>query len=153
MTPQLQTPPPHATILEILTGQLVGTVVSCVAKLGIPDLVEAGPKTADELGSQIGAHPRALYRLLRAAASVGVLAEDTDGKFSQTPLSAVLRSNAAPSMRAYAMMVDLELFTRCREQLEYSIKTGKTAAEVVYGKPIFQYFAEHPDAAGIFNGR
>jgi O-methyltransferase domain len=132
-------------------GQRLGSVISCVAKLGIPDLLEAGSKTADELASQIGAHPGALYRLMRTASSAGVLAEGADGKFSQTPMSAVLRSNATPSLRGFAIMENMELMTRGWEQLEHSVRTGKTAVDAVYGKPVFQYFAEHPEAARIFN--
>jgi len=40
-----------------------------------PDLVEAGPKSAEELADRIGANPRALYRLIRAAAAAGSIAE------------------------------------------------------------------------------
>jgi hypothetical protein len=151
MTPQPHAAPPHVGLLQILMGPAIGATVSCVARLGIPDLLEAGPKTADELASQIGAHPVALYRLMRAAASVGVLAEGEDGKFSQTPMSDVLRRDGTPSLRAFAIMRSMEAVTRTLEQLEYSVRTGKTASEVVYGVPIFQYFAEHPEAAQIFN--
>ena len=71
-----QAPPPHVGILEILNGAHVAGAVSCLAQLGIPDLLENGPKSAEELASQIGARPAALYRLMRATACVGVLAED-----------------------------------------------------------------------------
>lgn len=135
----------------MIMGRRIGNIVSVVAKLGIPDQLEAGSKTADELAGMVGAHPAALYRLLRAAASVGVCAEDAEGKFSQTPLSAVLRSNAAPSLRGFAIMTNMEVMTRGWEQLEYSVKTGKPGVEAVYGKPIFEYFQENREAAAIFN--
>jgi len=73
-------------------------------QLGIPDLVEAGPRSVEELASQTRTNPQALYRLMRATACVGVLAELPDGRFSETPMSAVLRSNANPSLRALAIM-------------------------------------------------
>ncbi len=82
MMPQPQTPPAHVGILQIMNGVLVAGAVSCLARLGIPDLVEAAPQSAQELASQIGADPQALYRLMRATASVGVLSERPDGKFS-----------------------------------------------------------------------
>ena len=129
----------------------VGNIISCVAKFGLPDLLEAGPKSAGELAPEIGAHPGALYRLMRAAASAGVMAEGGDGKFSQTPLSAVLCRNATPSLRGWAVFCGLEVVSRCWDQLEYSVRTGKPAIDAVYGKPVFQYFQEHPDEARIFN--
>src|SRR5215471_6709450 len=99
--PAKQAPPPHVCILEILNGAHVAGAVSCLAQLGIPDLLEDGPKSAEELASQIGAQPAALYRLMRATACVGVLAEDSEGKFSQTPMSAVLCSEAEPGLRGF----------------------------------------------------
>src|SRR5260370_39006910 len=99
-----QTPAAHEGMFQLLNGMFVVGALSCLARLGVPDLVEHGPKSADELAAQIGADPRTLSRLMRATASVGVLSEGADGKFSETPLSAVLRSNANPSLRTFAIM-------------------------------------------------
>ena len=99
----------------------------------------------------MGADADALYRFLRAAASVGLTAEGADGRFSQTPMSDVLRSTANPSLRGFAIMGGLELVTRTWDHLEYSVRTGKTAADHIYGKPIFEYFQENREAAQIFN--
>jgi len=128
-----------------------GSIVSVMAKLGIPDHLEAGPKTSEELSGPVGANADSLYRFLRAAASVGLTAEGADGKFSQTPMSDVLRSNAQPSLRGFAIMGGHEVISRTWDHLEYSVRTGKPAVEDVYGKPIFQYLHEHPEAAQIFN--
>jgi hypothetical protein len=146
-----QTPPPHVGILQILNGAHVAGAVSCLAQIGIPDLIEAGPKSAEELASQIGADPQALYRLMRATASVGVLSEGPDGKFSQTPMSTVLRSDAAPSLRALAVMGGREWHGRGWSHLEYCVRTGKQALEQIYGAPIFEFFKQNTAEAKIFN--
>ena len=104
-----------------------------LAQLGIPDLVEAGPRSAEEPASQTGTNPQALYRLMRATACVGVLAERPDGTFSETPMSAVLRSDAKPSLRALAIMGGREWHGRGWSRLEYCIRTGKQALDQVYG--------------------
>src|ERR1051326_8371092 len=104
MNPPTQTPPAHVGMLQLLNGAHVAGAVSCLAQIGIPDLVEAGPKSAQDLATQTGTNPQALYRLLRATACVGVLAEGPEGTFSQTPMSAVLRRNANPSLRSLAIM-------------------------------------------------
>jgi hypothetical protein len=127
-----------------------GSIVSVMAKLGIPDHLETGPKTAEELSGPVGANADSLYRFLRAAASVGLTAEGADGKFSQTP-SEVLRSGARPSLRGFAIMGGLEVISRTWDHLEYSVRTGKPAIEEVYGKPVFEYLQEHREAAQIFN--
>ncbi len=132
-------------------GRRVGSVISVFAKLGIADHLEDGPKTAAELAEAISANADTLYRFLRAAASLGLTAEGDGGTFSQTPMSEVLRTNASPSLRGFAIMGGLEVFSRTWDQLEYSVRTGKTAVDKVYGKPVFQYFQEHPEDASVFN--
>jgi hypothetical protein len=151
MSAKPDAPPPHVGMLQLLGGAHVAGAVGCLAKLGIADLVESGPRSAEELASQIGAHPGALYRLMRATASVGVLAEGPDGKFSQTPLSAVLRQDGKPSLRALAIMQTREWHTRGWDRLEYSVRTGKTALDEVMGMPVFEHFQKHPADAQIFN--
>jgi hypothetical protein len=135
----------------MLNGAHVAGALACLAKLGIPDLIEAGPKSADELAAQIGAQPQALYRLMRATASVGVLAEEGDGKFSQTPLSRVLTTGARPSLRSLAIMGGTEWHARGWAELEYSVRTGQPTLQKIYGKPAFELFRESPDIAEIFN--
>src|ERR1700691_2472625 len=85
-------PPPHAGVMQILSGFMIAGAVSTLARLGVPDHLDSGPQSAEELAPKVGAQPGPLYRLMRATASVGVLAEGTDGKFSQTPMSATLPS-------------------------------------------------------------
>jgi hypothetical protein len=138
-------------MLQMLNGVHVGGAVACLAKLGIPDLVDAGPKSAEELAGKLGVQAQPLYRLMRATASVGVLSEGADGKFSQTPLSAVLRSDARPSLRFRAIMGGTEWHARGWAELEYSVRTGKPTLEKLYGKPAFELFPDYPEWAGAFH--
>jgi hypothetical protein len=138
-------------MMQLLNGAHVAGAVSCLAQLGIPDLVEAGPRSAEELAKETGTNPQALYRLMRATASVGVLAEGTDGTFAETPMSAVLRSNANPSLRSLAIMGGREWHGRGWSQLEYCVRTGKQALDEIYGVPIFEYLRQHPEEAQIFH--
>jgi hypothetical protein len=150
-TTQPGTLPPFAVILQILGAADVGAAVACLAKLGVPDHLENGPRSAEELAKEIRANPQALYRLMRATASVGVLTEGPDGKFSQTPLSDALRTNAVPSVRGFAIMNTMEWWFRGWQRLEYSVRTGKTALDEVLGMPVFEFFEKNPEDARIFN--
>jgi O-methyltransferase domain len=151
MSTQPQTPPAYVGIYQILNGVHVAGAVSCLAQMGIPDLIGTDSKSAEELAKEIGADPQALYRLMRATASVGVLSEGADGKFSQTPMSAVLRSDAKPSLRNLAIMSGREWHGRGWSHLEYCVRTGKPAMEQIYGAPTFEYLKQHPEEAKIFN--
>jgi len=146
-----QAPPAHFGILQIVNGAYVAGAVSCLAQFGIPDLLEDGAKSAEELAVETGAQPEALYRLMRATACVGVLAEASDKKFSQTPMSAVLRTNAKPSLRGLAIMTGREWHERGWSKLEYCVRTGKQAIDEIYGMTIFEYLKQNPEESRIFD--
>jgi len=146
-----QAPPAHFGILQIVNGAYVAGAVSCLAQFGIPDLLEDGAKSAEELAVETGAQPEALYRLMRATACVGVLAEGSDKKFSQTPMSAVLRTNAKPSLRGLAIMTGREWHERGWSKLEYCVRTGKQAIDEIYGMTIFEYLKQNPEESRIFD--
>jgi hypothetical protein len=88
--------------------------------------------------------------MLRALSSVGVFAEETDGRFRLTPLAEMLRSDRPDSQRELAIMIGDEHF-RAWADFEYSIRTGKPAFDRQYGKPVFEYLAGHPEAARTFD--
>jgi len=150
-TAKTQTPPAHVGMFQLLNGVFIVGALSCLARLGVPDLLEHGPKSADELATRIGADPRALYRLMRATACVGVLSEGPEGTFSETPLSAVLRSNANPSLRAFTIMHGRDWHGLGWSRLDYCVRTGKQAIDQIYGTPIFQFFEQRPEEAQLFN--
>ena len=64
--------------------------------------------SAADLAAKTGSNPPALYRLLRALASVGVYREQSDGRFTNTAASEELRSDIENSRRAMAMMMGEE---------------------------------------------
>lgn len=141
---------PLAALSRLIHGAHITGAVACAAKLGIPDLLQFGPQTADELAAQINANSRSLYRLLRTTASVGVFAEGSDGKFAQTPMSALLTKDSSPSLRALAVMGQREWHGRGWENLDYCVQTGKPAIEKIYGTPIFGFLQQRPEEAQIF---
>jgi copper chaperone CopZ len=135
----------------LLNGAHAAGAVSCLTQLGVPDLLESGAKSAPELAKQLDVHPDRLYRLMRATSCVGVLAEGPDGKFSQTPMSAVLCKNARPSLRGLAIMGGRDWHARGWSHLEYCVRTGKQALDEVYGMPIFEFFTQNAEEAEIFD--
>jgi hypothetical protein len=65
--------PAPIRVLQLATGRWVAHLVGVAAELGLADLVQSGPKTAEQLADAAGLHAPSLYRLLRALASIGVL--------------------------------------------------------------------------------
>jgi hypothetical protein len=96
-------------------------------------------------------NPRALYRLMRLTAAFGILAEMPGGVFAQTPMSELLSRISPHSLRAWCLFSGHEVESRCWENLDYSIKTGKPAVEHLYGKPAFELFESTPALGALFN--
>ena len=142
--------PPQQQLAQLLTGYWVSQALYVAAKLGLADLLKDGPRTADDLASATQAHPRSLYRLLRALASIDVFAEGDDGRFSLTPLGDCLRGDAAGSQWALAIMTGEEHYAAYGELL-HSVRTGQAGFEKVYGTPIFEFLAKRPEQAQIFD--
>jgi hypothetical protein len=143
-------PSPQAVMARLLTGYWISQALHVAAHLGIADLLKDGPQTVANLAKAAGAHERSLYRLLRALAGEGVFVEDEQGRFALTPLGDCLRSDVPNSQRSMAIMNGEEHY-RCWGELLYSVQTGQTAFEKLYGQPIFAYLAAHPRQARIFD--
>jgi hypothetical protein len=134
----------------MITGYWISQAIYVAAKLGIADLLKDGPKTDDELAQATGAHPRSLYRLLRALASVRVFAEAEDGRFGLTPLGEYLQTGIPGSVRALTINHGERLY-RPWGDLLHSVRTGETAFNHIFGMDVWQYATQNPEAVAIFN--
>jgi hypothetical protein len=148
-TPEFQVAPPIA-VLQLATGRWVAQIIGVAAELGLADEIQTGPKTAQEVASAKGLHPDPLYRLLRALASVGIFAEQEDGRFRQTPMSDALRSDVPYSMRGVARLSNRHWMTRGWMELEQSVRSNSSAFGHAHGMGIFDYVSQHPEEMEIF---
>lgn len=146
-----ETPTAQEQLIRMVTGYWLSQAVYVAAKLGIADLLRDGPRDCDWLAEAAGAHRQSLYRLLRALASVGLFAEDPDGRFRLTPLAELLRGDVPGSQRALALMQGEEHYLAWGRLL-HSIRSGECAFEHLHAQGLFDYLAEHPSKAAIFDG-
>ncbi len=138
------------TLNQIFGGSWITQGVWVAAELGIADLLANGPLTADELAEQTQTQGAALYRVLRALASVGIFAQDPQGRFSLTPPANLLRSDVPDSQRSFAIMMGAEFYKAWGELL-HSVRTGEGGFQKRFGMPFFQYMLEHPMRHGIYD--
>ncbi len=149
--PESTSPPPEAVVAQMIFGKWVAMALSVAAQLRVADSLATGPKSVADLAAETGAHAPSLYRVLRALASVGVFAEGADGRFGQTPLSEVLRSDVPGSMRAVADYCGADWSWRPWGKLLDTVRTGRTAFDEVFGEQAFEYLARHPAESAVFN--
>ena len=146
----MQDIPPKQRLMQFLTGNWTMQAVYVAAKLKIADLLVEGPMSAKEIAQQARCDAHALYRLLRALASIGVFEEVEDERFALTPLADCLRTDSPDSLWAPAVLLS-EMFYDPWGDLLHSVTTGENAFEKAKGMPVFDYFAAHPEHRDLFH--
>ena len=141
---------PRDTLLRMTNAYEASQAIHVAATLGIADLLEDGPRSAEDLAKATGTHAPTLYRILRALASVGVFAEEPDGRFGLTPAAEYLRSDVPGSVRAWAMLIGRPSFWTSWGHLLAVARDGEPAFPELYGTNIWEYLAAHPEESAIF---
>jgi hypothetical protein len=145
-----QAMPPQLALFQMASGYWVSQSIYVAAKLGIADLLKDSPKSCDELATATGTNAPSLYRVLRALASLGVFAETELNHFTLTPLAACLQSDVPNSFRAFVIMLGEEHYQAWGEFM-HSVQTGGSSFEHIYGMNLFEYYAQNPESAKIFD--
>lgn len=141
----------RAQLFDLINGYRVTQAINVAARLGVADALQDGPRTAAELATKLGVAARPLHRLLRALASEGLFREDAEQRFELTPLAELLRGDVSGSLRHWAIAQGSQWMWRAWANLEYSIRTGKTAFADVYGEEFFDYCATHREVESEFD--
>src|SRR5260221_12895176 len=142
---------PRQLILNTIRGHQGAQMIYVAAKLRIADHLKDGPKTVAELAADTKAHEDTLYRLLRTLASMGIFTEADGMRFRLNSAAESLRTGVPGSLRATAEVTGQDWMWRPWGDLLHSVLTGETAFDRLYGKNTFDWFAEHPDAARLFD--
>src|SRR4051812_38816124 len=144
------TPTPEAVqqVFQLMTGHIVASAVNIAAQLGIVDKLANGPRPAADLARESGVNEDALYRMLRALASVGVFTEVSPRTFGLTPAGAALQDGP---VRAMALWIAGSFNFHVYANAMHSVKTGESAVPKASGAGIFEVFAKDPELSKIFN--
>ena len=73
-------------MIELITSLWKTHVTAAIARLGVPDLLVHGPRTAAELAGAVPADADAMARLVRAGASLGLLEYSPPARYGLTAL-------------------------------------------------------------------
>jgi len=143
--------PPHAVLFEMLFGAWTAKILAEVVRLDVPDALVQGPLTADELVRKAGirAHPVALHRALRACAALGIVTEDSVGRFGPTRLSALLTRDGPGTLKRFVEYSGGTLW-KVWSGLPEGLATGNSQARAQLGMDFFDYLAANPKALAEF---
>jgi O-methyltransferase domain/Dimerisation domain len=145
------TAPPSVALLEMATGAWTTQTMYVAAKLKIADHLADGSSRAQDIAPRVGADPDALYRLMRAMASKGLLRHRRNDTFSLTKVGEALRSDVEGSMRDMVLFIGHQARWDDWGNLLHSVQTGEPAVLKLRGMPYWDYLETDQELAQVFN--
>ncbi|MEV4596151.1 methyltransferase [Amycolatopsis sp. NPDC049253] len=140
-------------MLGMITGLWMSQTMRALCDLRIVDHLADGATTSAEVADLEHIDPSATFRLMRAAAGIGVLGY-ADGKFTVTEFGSLLRAGVPGSMRDIALVTSAPFHWQAWSQFPEAIRHGRTQAPAALGLPegatSFDYFADHPEEGALF---
>jgi orsellinic acid C2-O-methyltransferase len=141
--------PDRARVAGLLWGFFPAQVLQTLARLGVPDKLQAGPRPLADLAADTDADPDALHRLLRAAAGLGLVDSDDTG-WHLTADGMLLVSGVGGSIGNLAQLFCGDAVWRAWGDLEWSVRTGAPSLEKITGMGTFEHMAANPALLAIF---
>jgi hypothetical protein len=144
--------PAEVVMMNYINAFGISRCIFAAAELGVADLLaERGPTGVDDLAGAVGAHPDALYRVMRALASSGIFEEVAPRRFALNRLAECLRSDAPASLRPWARYAGAEWYWNAWGSFMTTVRNGRTIHENIHGKRFFEHYAENPGYTALFD--
>ena len=142
----------YESVVDIIFGRWKSQILYSGVKLGIFDIVNSIPRNAADIARELSLDPALSYRLLRALSSIGLLREDRQRNFSITSMGELLCRNNPQTLRGVALLEEGPEHYAVWKHLTAMVKDGKQDGFVrEFGQRIFDYAANHPSYAEVFN--
>jgi len=151
MSPQTALTAPPAILLNARNAVVLHQSVYAVARLGIADCLQNGPRPAADLARELKVNEDALYRILRLLASQGIFEENSDRSFRNTDISNYLRSDVPGSLRALFIFWGSNYCYTSLGQMVRTLETGKCAPELLSDNDSFDQLRRDPELARVFD--
>lgn len=144
------------TTAEQAVADLTGSIrivlsLRAITQSKIPDLISQQPQTAEALARQTELDAGSLERVMRFLSDEGLIECDSQGRYSNTEITRLFRSDIADSLRTYLLFRTDSSMLSAWMGLPDVLKSGEPAFEKANGAPMFQYFKEKAELADLFN--
>ncbi len=140
-------------VVDLIYGHWRSQILYAGAALGVFDHLATGEtKDAETLAAELGVHSGLLYRLLRALASLGLLAEGSARSFSISKAGELLRSDHPQCLRDRVLLADGPEHYTVWKHLPDIVRDGRQDGFVrEFGVAAFEYARGNSSYGRIFN--
>lgn len=135
-------------LVDMAMGYFRSRALCAAARLGVADALGDEERTVEHLAAACGADRAALYRLLRALASFGVVAETSLASFVLTAFGKPLRKDVPDSAWA-GVVFWADLLADSWSYLTECVRTGQKS-EQVRPPGVPSRWSQDPDASAVF---
>lgn len=143
--------PAFDRLLFLVYGPKIMGILRALAELGVADLIAEEPRGVEELAEAAQVKEQPLLRVLRAAAALGIVHQEPDGRFALTPEGEPLRTGLPNSLRDLVIFSGDALLTAPYAEITHSVRTGRPAFEKIHGSPFYEHAETHPQDAALFD--
>jgi hypothetical protein len=151
MTASSPAPNPIAHLLQYRNQVALHQAIAAIAKFGVADVIARGTQNTTDIARELSLNEDALFRTLRALSSQGIFEEISPRSFGHTPLSEPLRSDVPGSVRPLFVFSSSEFCLGPFKEFAYSLQTGIASRQLLSGVNSFEYLAQNPELARIFD--
>ncbi|WP_341718024.1 methyltransferase [Micromonospora sp. FIMYZ51] len=146
--------PDHLTqqwLSQLMLSHCAEQAIYLISRLRIPDLVESGVDTIEAMAAETNIPSRPLRTLLDALEGIGIFARHTDGRYINTPASALLSSDSLSAEAARARYYGSSQVWNAWTRFDESIRSGKPAFELANGRPFYESLREDDELRAAFS--
>jgi len=137
---------------DLVSGLWSGRLLHTAVDLGIIETLDETPTAAGTLADELELDADATYRLLRTLAHYGVVAEDSDRRFSLTPVGECFEADHPHSMRAYLRCLHSREWVSAMFHLSDIVEDGGPDGFVrEFGSDIYDYTEHNHEFGETFN--
>lgn len=129
-----------------------GQILHAGVELGMFSVLDTEPVPASDIAEKLDLDQDRTYRLLRALACFDVLEEDTNERFSLTPLGELFQRNHPHSVQCDIRFNRSEEWIRAMLHLPDIVKEGTPSGFVrEFGMEFFEYLIDNPAYADVYS--
>lgn len=135
-----------ANVADCWKSQAIGTF----AELDIAKHMRVGFVSSTRLAELLDCPREPLHRFLNACVTLDLVCKSAEDQFELTPTGMLLAEDAPNSVRNWVLWWTKELWPAIGE-LSYSVRTGTSARQKLYGTSGFEHLDQNPERAAMFH--
>lgn len=137
--------PAAERLAQVANAYVASSALNAMIRLGVADELGTRELAVTELSQKTGTHADSLLRVLRLLSSLGIFEEVSDKTFANNESSHMLRADFPQSQRDMLLFIGDPFHFQAYNDMLPTLRDGQTAVKHVWGKEVFEVFAD--DAA------